>query len=104
MLGCRPGARSSVGERLLHTQEVAGSKPAAPTLRRRRIAAFTIVAALAVQLVALQADAAPQKGRGLYATPGWQGSTLWDHRQDDWEPAIAAGPASDDVYQLGTRF
>jgi hypothetical protein len=24
-------ARSSVGERLLHTQEVAGSKPAAPT-------------------------------------------------------------------------
>ena len=26
-----PRARSSVGERLLHTQEVAGSKPAAPT-------------------------------------------------------------------------
>ena len=29
-----PGARSSVGERSLHTREVAGSKPAAPILGR----------------------------------------------------------------------
>src|SRR4051812_49715940 len=30
-----PGARSSVGERSLHTREVAGSKPAAPTRNAR---------------------------------------------------------------------
>ena len=30
-----PGARSSVGERSLHTREVAGSKPAAPTRKTR---------------------------------------------------------------------
>src|SRR3954447_3180379 len=30
-----PGARSSVGERSLHTREVAGSKPAAPTGKSR---------------------------------------------------------------------
>jgi hypothetical protein len=30
----RPRARSSVGERSLHTREVAGSKPAAPTSRK----------------------------------------------------------------------
>src|SRR5687767_13301458 len=29
-----PGARSSVGERSLHTREVAGSKPAAPITRK----------------------------------------------------------------------
>ena len=29
-----PGARSSVGERSLHTREVAGSKPAVPIARR----------------------------------------------------------------------
>ncbi len=29
-------ARSSVGERSLHTREVAGSKPAAPIIRRAR--------------------------------------------------------------------
>jgi hypothetical protein len=26
--------------------------------------------------------------------------SLWNHRQGDWEPAIAAGPASNDVYAL----
>jgi hypothetical protein len=32
-LESEPGAASSAGERLLHTQEVAGSKPAPPTIR-----------------------------------------------------------------------
>ncbi|MFL5735719.1 MAG: sialidase family protein [Actinomycetota bacterium] len=48
--------------------------------------------------------AAAVKGRDHFPTPGWRGSTLWHHRQDDWEPALAAGPASNDVYQLGTRY
>jgi hypothetical protein len=49
-------------------------------------------------------DAAAGKGRDHIPTPGWHGSTLWDHRYDDWEPALASDPNSAFVYQMGTRW
>jgi BNR repeat-like domain len=36
--------------------------------------------------------------------PGWAGARIWRRRTDDWEPALAADPASSTVYFLTTRY
>ena len=62
-----PGARSSVGERSLHTREVAGSKPAAPTSRKPRpVGAFSF-----------RRTTAPQSAMGFWKRPG-SGTALED--------------------------
>ena len=38
------------------------------------------------------------------AAPGWQSETIWSGTSNDWEPAIAAAPNSNWVYQATTRY
>jgi len=41
--------------------------------------------------------------RGV-AAPGWDGAQVMGARTDDWEPAVAADPASGYVYLITTRY